>query len=152
MAPNRAIGYQNKLLFRDTRDLKFFKGMTQGTTVIMGRKTFESIGGPLTGRRNVILTKSALKIQGVEIASSVGQALELVPDDVPTFVIGGQSVYEQFLPHAVGVFLTVFGKFAMGDTFFPALPGNVWSHERMATFEPDAQNPWTVDFMLYRRR
>lgn len=113
---NYAIGYKNKLLFHIPSDMARFKELTMGKTVIMGRKTYESIGKVLPGRQNIVLTNS--EISGVQTAKSIEEAVKLSENDI--FVIGGSSVYEQFLPFADDIFLTeVTGAAGCADSYFP---------------------------------
>ena len=113
---NYAIGYENELLFHIPSDMIRFKELTMGKTVIMGRKTYESIGKTLPGRQNIVLTNS--EIPGVQTAKSIEEAVKLSENDI--FVIGGSSVYEQFLPFADDIFLTeIYGAAEHADSYFP---------------------------------
>ena len=101
VARNGAIGKDNALLWRLPEDLKFFKRTTLGCPVLMGRKTFESIGRPLPGRRNIVITRNATwQHDGVEVAHSLDEALTLAAQEARVFVIGGGELYAQALPRA----------------------------------------------------
>ena len=144
VARNGAIGKDNALLWHLPEDLKFFKRTTLGCPVIMGRKTYDSIGRPLPGRRNVVVTRNpAWSAPGVESALSLDAALQLVADDAPkVFVIGGAQLYEQALPLADEVVLTEVGADFSGDTFFP--PWNKSSFKEVSREDhvaPDARGP-----------
>ncbi len=121
---NRELGYQNKLLFDIPKDMAHFKEMTSGHTVIMGRKTFESIGRALPNRVNIVVSRDAsfAASEGVIKVDSVERALEEAKkyEEEETFVIGGAQIYEQFLPFADKLYLTVVDKDVKdADAFFP---------------------------------
>ncbi len=124
---NNTIGGNNDLLWRIPEDLKRFKALTMGKLCIMGRKTFESIGKPLPGRRFVIITRdNSYKQAGCEVVSSLDAALALGALEEEIMIIGGGEIYRQALPFTDKVYLTrVLADFE-GDTFFPELPTNEW--------------------------
>jgi len=126
-AQNNAIGGNNDLLWRIPEDLKRFKALTMGKMCIMGRKTFESIGKALPGRRFVIISRDlAYKAEGCVVVSSLVQALALGVDEEELMILGGGEIYRQALPFTDKVYLTrVMSDFA-GDTFFPELPAKEW--------------------------
>lgn len=149
VARHGGIGRGNELLFRLPEDLRHFKNTTLGAPVLMGRRTWESIGRPLPGRRNVVITR-ADAIDGVETAPSLGAALQRLADAPKVFVIGGAQLYAEALPRADELVLTEIDAEAEADTFFPA-----WDR---AAFEPEA-TAWQrssagVDFRVvtWRRR
>src|SRR5690606_13415111 len=97
-AQNNAIGFKNQLLWHMPADLRFFKNTTTGHTVIMGRKTFESVGKPLPNRRNIIITrKEDLTIEGAEVTNSIDEALNLCDPSEETFIVGGAEIYAQIM-------------------------------------------------------
>ena len=115
---NRAIGKDNKLLWYLPNDLKRFKRLTTGKTVVMGRKTFESIGKPLPNRKNIILTNNkGLLIEGCEVITSISE-LNLIEDIV---IIGGEQIYKLFIDLADVIELTLIDKYFDGDAFFPEI-------------------------------
>lgn len=118
MARNRVIGNQGKIPWHLPGDLKFFKQLTTGHVVVMGRKTFESIGRPLPNRENVVLTRGA-PIAGVRTIHSIAELAEYADRDI--FLIGGSQVYEAFGPQCRELFLTVVDQELEGDAFFPPL-------------------------------
>ena len=120
MAEDRVIGLDNKMPWHLPGDLRFFKRVTIGKPVIMGRKTYQSIGRPLPGRINIVLTRDKdLQIEGVSCVSTVDQALALVKDVPEVMVIGGATIYQQFLSKANRLYLTFVDLKVAGDTHFP---------------------------------
>ena len=117
IARNRAIGKDNTLPWHISEDLQRFKRLTTGHTVLMGRKTYDSIGKPLSGRRNVVVSRSRLK--GVETYTSLDAALGALADQELVFVIGGGELYAQVLERADELFLTIVDREVDADTFFP---------------------------------
>ena len=126
MSENRVIGKDNKLPWRIPEDPKKFKSLTQHHTVIMGRKTYESIGKPLPNRRNIVVTKTLMQPVGVElqVASSMEDALAKINPEEECFVIGGESLYKQTLSLIDTIYLTLVHKTVDGDTFYPEVPDN----------------------------
>lgn len=126
MGENKEIGEDNKLLWDLPEDMNHFRSRTSGLPVIMGRKTYESIGMLLPKRRNIILTRNSdLKIEGAEIFTEISTLLDVLQQDaeeLEVFVIGGATIYEQFLPYATHLSLTfVHQKFPNADAFFPEI-------------------------------
>lgn len=123
MAPNRAIGQKGKLLWSIPAELKRFKEMTMGHPIIMGRKTHESIGLPLPGRTNIVITRDEnYQSEGVVVVHSLEEALGAaqVKDTEEIFIIGGGEIYKEALPLADKLYLTIVeGDFPEADTFFP---------------------------------
>ncbi len=118
----RALGKNNELLWRIPEDLKLFKALTVGHPIIMGRKTFESIGRPLPGRTNIIVTRNKeYVVPGATIVSSIEEAITYAKsiDTQELFVIGGQDIYTLALPHADRLYLTLIQSDLQGDVFFP---------------------------------
>ncbi|MDR2239223.1 MAG: dihydrofolate reductase [Zoogloeaceae bacterium] len=127
VAANGVIGSENALPWRLPEDLKHFKTLTTGHPVVMGRKTFESIGRPLPARRNIIVTRNtAYAAQGCETAASLPAALAACPDAGEVFVIGGAQIYAEALPLAARLYLTEIQKEFAGDARFPALDRRLW--------------------------
>lgn len=119
---NRELGKDNKLLWHIPEDMKRFRKLTQGHTVIMGRKTYESIGNPLPNRTNIIITRDHdFKVKGCITAHSLEEAIEIgkkySPDEI--FIIGGGQIYSQALPYTDKLYLTIVEKAYDADTFFP---------------------------------
>ena len=127
MTKKHVIGKDNKLLWNIAQEMDHFKSTTQGNVVIMGRKTFESIGRPLPKRHNIVITSSAKHIDGVEIAHSIDEALvKAKKHHKDIFVIGGAQIYEQFLPHADTMHLSFVKKEYEGDAYFPHFDEKRW--------------------------
>lgn len=129
LAKNAIIGKNNALPWHIPEDLQFFKRMTLGKPVIMGRKTFDAIGKPLPGRRNIVVTRNPeLVIAGVEVVHSLEQALEFAAQDNPAeiMVIGGAELYAQALPIAKRLYLTYIDQEFEGDSRFPEISQEAW--------------------------
>ncbi len=124
---NGVIGKEGKLPWHLPEDLKFFKQTTMGLPIIMGRKTWESIGRPLPGRRNVVVTsKSSYSAPGVEVVGSLEEAIKLFSSNDTVMVIGGETVYKQALPWADTVWLTEIDQDFEGDAYFDSLSEEDW--------------------------
>ena len=121
MSLNRAIGMHNRIPWHLPEDFKWFKQMTTGQVIIMGRKTFESIGRPLPNRTTVVLSRSAKPIPGVQVLSALSELDPRAPQFAgrELFICGGAQVYEQALPLCSDLYLTVVERTVEGDTFFP---------------------------------
>jgi len=118
MSLNRVIGKDNRIPWHLPEDLRFFKKMTTGQIVVMGRKTFESIGKPLPDRATIVLTRAQKSIPGVETISDLNQ-IDPTKETREVFICGGAQVYEQALPHCSDLYLTLVKREVAGDTFFP---------------------------------
>lgn len=154
VAENRAIGYQGKLLYRLRADLRRFKALTVGHTVIMGRKTFESLPkGALPDRRNIVLTRNAYYLAlGVEVFASLDKALAACSPEEKIFVIGGSSVYAEAMPLADRLCLThVHATPLAADAFFPEWRDGSWRETAMEEHAPDADNEVAFAFVEYTR-
>ena len=122
ISKNRALGKDNKLLFHIPEDMKYFREMTRGHPVIMGSKTFESIGKVLPGRLNIVLTiEKNFKAPGATVVFSPEEALEIAKEtgDNEIFIIGGGQIYKLFLPLTDRLYLTLVDRDVSGDTYFP---------------------------------
>ncbi len=131
MARNRVIGRGGALPWRLPADLKRFRSLTMGHPIIMGRKTFDSIGRALPGRRNIVISRNAqLAIDGVQTATSLQSALDMVAGAEQAFVIGGQQIYQAALPQADCIELTLIDRDFDGDVLFPEIDPNQWTESR----------------------
>ena len=120
---NNVIGFDNKLIWNIPKDLKRFKELTQGHSVIMGRKTFESLSSPLPNRRNIVVTRNKdYSPQGIEVFSSIEDALDVCREDLQPFIIGGGEIYSQTINLVDKIELTRVYKDYQGDAFFPDIP------------------------------
>lgn len=151
MAKNRVIGANNTLPWHLPADLKRFKALTMGHTIIMGRRTYESIGKPLLGRNNVVISRqSNLVLPGVTVVSSIERAVDRA-NSGEAFIIGGADIYRHALPMAQRILLTeVHGSFE-GDTFFPALGPEDW-REILRENHKDDLSGLAYDFVTLERR
>jgi dihydrofolate reductase len=153
MGINRAIGKNNQLLWRLPADLKHFKSLTTGHPILMGRKTFESIGKPLPNRTNIIITrKSNFDAPGCIIATSLAEAIEIgAENDTDIFIIGGAEIYRQLLPQIQRIYLTIVQQKFDGDTFFPELNEDEWQEVAHSDHAADAENPFAYSFVTLER-
>ena len=153
MARNRVIGRNNALPWRLSEDLKRFKATTLGKPILMGRKTFESIGKPLPGRRNIVLTRDpAWHAQGVDVVRSVEEALALTRESPELAVIGGAEIYRLTLPDAERIYLTRVEADVPGDTLFPELDSTQWSEAQVGMHPADERNQYPATFLVLDRR
>jgi len=119
MSENRVIGLGNKIPWHLPEDFKWFKKMTTGNVIVMGRKTFESIGKPLPNRETIVLSRGPFQHPGVRTISDLGQ-IDLAAEGREVFICGGAQIYEQALPLCSELYLTLVKREVEGDTFFPA--------------------------------
>ncbi len=153
MTENRVIGRNNDLPWRLPADLKRFKALTMGHPLILGRKTFESIGRPLPGRRMIVLSRNpSYVVENVETVSSLEAALERVSDVDRAFVAGGATVYAQAMQHADELHLTIIHEVIEGDTYFPHFDVRNWTIIESERRSSDARNRYPHTFRSYRRR
>lgn len=144
---NGIIGANNKLPWRLPADLKRFKELTLGHPILMGRKTFESIGKPLPGRTNIVITRQKeFACCGAITASSLEEALRLCGEAEEVFAIGGATIYEQALPLADKIYLTVIHQDFEGDARF-TFDKKSWREVSRQDFAPDAANPHSFSFL-----
>lgn len=150
VARNGAIGKDNALLWRLPEDLKFFKRTTLGCPVIMGRKTWDSIGRPLPGRRNIVITRNtAWRADGAEVFHDLASALAATADVPKVFVIGGGELYAQALPLADELVLTEVDADFEGDTFFPKWDRGAFTETSRESHMADAG--WAYHFVVRQR-
>jgi dihydrofolate reductase len=151
VARNGAIGRNNALLCRLSEDLQFFKRTTLGHPLLMGRRTFESIGRPLPGRRNIVLTRDpAWRAEGIETAASLPAALTMTAAAPKRFVIGGAQLYAQALPLADELVLTEIGHDFEADTFFPRWDRSAFIEAGRTRHQADAG--WPYERVTYQRK
>ena len=154
VAQNMAIGYQNKLLYWLPNDLKRFKALTTGHTIIMGRKTFESLPkGALPNRRNVVLTRSQITFPGAEVYPSLQAALASCAPEEDVYIIGGASVYKEALPLADRLCLTeIQDTPEQADAFFPQFSLKEWKENFREEHDVDEKHAHPYRFIDYMRR
>jgi dihydrofolate reductase len=151
IAENHAIGKDNKLLWYLPNDLKHFKTITTGHTVIMGRKTYESVGKPLPNRRNIIITRQNITIEGCEVVNSIEAALDLCSHENEVFIVGGAEIYRQAMPLTNRIYLTIVHQEFEADSFFPAIVAIDWKEVYREDHEPDNKNLIPYSFITFER-
>lgn len=152
LANNRVIGYQNQLPWHLPADLKHFKELTMGKPIIMGRKTFESIGKPLPGRTNVVVSRNpAFEADGCIVVHSLEAALEKVSYVPEAMIIGGTEIFRQALPLAHTLYLTFIHADIAGDVFFPEWGANDWQEFKRQDFKADEKNGYEYSFVTLSR-
>ena len=152
MDKNRLIGNNNQLPWHLPADLAFFKKNTLGKPIIMGRKTFDSIGRALPGRQNIVITSNAAwSAAGCDVAGSIEQALALAEGSDEVMLIGGASLYKQTLEQADILYLTLIDQEFSGDTWFPEIDLKVWKMETKSLFPADEKNAYSFSFVKYIR-
>lgn len=153
MADNRVIGIDNRLPWNLPADMKWFRQQTTGKPVLMGRKTYDSIGKPLPGRRNIIISRDArLVLEGCEVFNSVETALKNCGDVTEVMIIGGASFYEQMLPRAQRLYLTLVHAKVEGDAHFPVIDFSVWREIERTDHTADAANRFNYSFVILERQ
>lgn len=153
MANDRIIGLDNKMPWHLPADLQFFKRVTLGKPVIMGRKTYQSIGRPLPGRKNIVLTRdTSLTIEGVECVQTLEQAVEIVGNVEELMIIGGATIYQQFLAQADRLYLTYIDLETKGDTQFPDYKAiGEWCEMEHEAHLKDEKNAYNYEFITLDR-
>lgn len=154
-AENNAIGKDGKLPWHLPNDLKMFKNLTWAMPVIMGRNTYDSLGKPLKGRVNIVITTRPLTAgQGVVLAGSPEEAMKRAEETgcSEVFIIGGGKVYEQFLPRTDRIYLTRVHTTVEGDTFFPVLDTAHWEQDGHLDFLPDEKHEYAYSFQRWKRK
>lgn len=154
VAANNGIGKDNRLLCHIPGDLKRFKKITSGHTVVMGKNTFLSLpGGPLKDRRNIVISDDQQdRFDGCIMVSSISEALDQCEEDRETFIIGGASVYRQFLPYANRLYLTRVNKCFDADTFFPEINKDEWIEISKETHQEEVHGDFTYDYIVLERK
>ncbi|MFD2871107.1 dihydrofolate reductase [Mucilaginibacter ximonensis] len=151
ISENHAIGKDNQLLWHLPKDLKHFKEITTGGTVIMGRKTYDSVGKPLPNRRNIIITRQQIEIAGCEVANSLQAALDLCRDHKEVFIVGGAEIYKQAMPLTDRIYLTIVHENFEGDTYFPEIKPDTWKETERTDHEADEKNAFPFSFITLER-
>ena len=152
IAENYAIGKNNQLLWHMPADLKHFKQITTGHTVIMGRKTFDSVGKPLPNRRNIIVTRQDIRIEGCEVVKSIDEALELCGGEEEVFIVGGAEIYKLAMSKTDRIYLTIIHHSFDADTLFPEIDYMEWQETAREDHQPDEKNKFPYSFITLERR
>ena len=153
-AKNNAIGKDNQLLWHLSDDLKRFKTLTTGHTIIMGRKTFESLGRVLPNRKHIVFTQNPdfkVNDENVEVVHSMLQIQEYIENDEENFVIGGAMIYNLLMPYVTKMYVTEIEKDFQGDAFFPRIDTQVWKEVSREKGMKDENNDFDYDYVVYER-
>lgn len=151
MARNRVIGIGNTLPWRLPEDLKHFKALTLGHHILMGRKTYESLGRPLPGRTSVVITRSQnLQVPGCIVANSISEAIAACNNDDEIFFIGGENLYRQALDVADRIYLTEIKADFSGDAWFPEFDTNLWQEAESKACK--SETGLECDFLIYDKK
>ena len=150
-AENNVIGRDNGLIWRLSADLKRFKALTTGHTILMGRKTFESIGRALPNRRNIVIPESGIRGRWMRGVHSVEEALELTKNEDEVFVTGGGTIYKKLWDKADRLYLTVVHQECEGDTVIPPVDPEVWREVAREVGRADEKNECDYTFINYER-
>ena len=153
-AKNNIIGKDNKIIWYLPEDLKHFKNLTTGHTIIMGRKTFESLGKPLPNRKHIIFSQNPdFKVddENVEVVHSLLQIQDLIEGKEEVFVIGGAMIYNFLMPYVSKMYVTEIEKEFEGDTFFPSIDETIWKETSREKGLKDENNNLDYYFVTYER-
>ena len=149
---NNVIGAKGNLPWRLSSDLKRFKALTMGKPIVMGRRTYESIGRPLPGRQNIVVTRNPdFVADGCDVVSSVDAAIQAASDAEEIMIIGGSHIYEAFLPRAHRIYLTRVQAEVEGDAFLPEFNSNDWQETDIEKHNADESNDYDVIFSILER-
>ena len=153
VADNGAIGRDNNLIWRLPNDLKYFKALTLGHTIIMGSNTFRSLPfGALPGRDNVVLSRSGAEFSGAIVYRGIEKALDAVKDQDEVFIIGGAQIYKQVMPYADKLYVTeVAASFPDADVFFPEIDKTVWREVSRQDNPVDEKHAYPYSFVVYEK-
>jgi len=152
MDNNRLIGRNNQLPWHLPADLDYFKKITTGKSILMGRKTYESIGRPLPNRRNIVITRNPkISIPSCEVVSSLERAIDITKDESEVMVIGGASLCEQVLPQVDRLYITKIDEEFEGDIYFPKYNQLSWHQVSCEFHQKDASNPYSYQFIVLDR-
>jgi len=151
LTKDRVIGKDNNLPWHISEDLQNFKKLTSGNTVVMGRKTYESIGKPLPNRKNIVVSRSVSSIEGVDVCSSLEDAIEKAKSyGKEIFIIGGASIYEMAIPLADKMYLSYVKVNYKGDTYFPKFDKDVWDVVSERTYNEGKDEEFNL--VIYKRK
>ena len=153
IAQNGTIGDKNALLWHIKEDMRFFRTTTSGHPVIMGRKTFESLGSkPLPKRKNIVITRSDVEFEGAFVAHSLEEAIAMVDDDAEVFIMGGAQIYAQALDIADRMYITRVERDYEGDTSFPEVDYSKWKLVTEERYERGEDYDSPFSFLTYDRK
>ena len=150
---NRALGKDNDLIWHLPNDLKRFKQVTSGHDVIMGRKTFESLGKPLPNRTNIIITRNGnFQAKGCIVVNSLEDAIKAAKADPNPYILGGAEIYDQAIKIADKLDLTLVDAILDADAFFPEIDKDIWKETARQDFEVDEKHLYGYSFVTYQRK
>ena len=150
---NHVIGRDNQLPWRLSADLRHFKALTMGKPIVMGRKTYESIGKPLPGRTNIVVSRdSSYRAEGCSVVNSIDEALLAAGESDEVMVMGGANLYSQLLPRADRLYLTEVQADVSGDAWFPGFDKRQWQELERESHQADENNEFDYDFVVLARR
>lgn len=153
LANNRVIGIENRLPWHLPDDLQHFKQLTLGKPIIMGRKTWESLPGLLPGRRHIVISRNLdYQAEGAEVYNSIDQVLDAVPEEQDVLVVGGARLYQQMLPLADMMYLTLVDADIQGDAFFPQWEADQWQEKERSHHQADERHRYNFDFLTLMRK
>ena len=155
VAKNNAIGKDNKLIWHLPEDLKRFKSITSGHKIIMGRKTFESLGRVLPNRKHIILCNDMemhIENDAVEVVESIEQLKPYIEDEEEHFVIGGATIYRILMPYVSKLYITHINQEFDADVFFPEIDKNVWEAIEREKGLTNEENPYDYEYVTYKRK
>lgn len=153
-AKNNIIGKDNKLLWHLSDDLKRFRALTEGHTIIMGRKTFESLGRVLPNRKHIVFSNNPdfkVNDENVEVVHSLLQIQEYIESEEETFVIGGAMMYNFLMPYVSKMYVTEIEKEFEGDTFFPRIDDKKWKEISREKGPEDGENNFEYNYVIYEK-
>ncbi|MDE7373925.1 MAG: dihydrofolate reductase [Odoribacter sp.] len=151
-AENNVIGNKNALIWHVSADLKHFKQLTTGHAVVMGRKTYESIGRPLPNRRNIVISRNPdFRPEGCEVVPGIADALRLAADEEEVFIIGGGTIYREMWNKANRLYLTLVHAAPEGDTSIPDIDPACWQEVARQDFKAGEKDDYDYSFIDYRR-
>lgn len=152
MSENRVIGRENQLPWHLPADLQHFKAITMGKPIVMGRKTYESIGRPLPGRQNIVITRSRYFVApGCSVFTSIDAAFASLAAQEEVIIIGGAQLFQQLLPQIQRIYLTVIHRDFSGDVFFPEIDRSEWQEVTREEYCADEKNPFAYSFIVVER-
>ncbi len=153
-AKNNIIGKDDKIIWNLPEDLKRFKEITTGHTLIMGRKTFESLGKILPNRKHIVFSQNPdfkVKNENVEVVQSMLQIQEYIENDEENFVIGGAMMYNLLMPHVTKMYVTEIDKEFEGDAFFPKINKDIWKEVSREAGPKDGINDFKYEYVIYEK-
>ncbi len=155
VAKNNVIGKDNKLIWHLPEDLKRFKQLTTGHTIIMGRKTFESLGRVLPNRKHIVLCNDAklnIEDENVEVIDNIQLLDNYINSEEENFIIGGATIYKLLMPYANKMYITKINEEFEGDVYFPQIDSNVWQEVERQKGIKDEKNPFNYEYITYIRK